>query len=452
MPFEVLNRGNSADSFSLESRIPADYRPRFVAAADSDLALVKTPQLLPGERFKGFIQFEMPTISLDGERKLFPVKVQSDADGSISQSRPLRLLAKAPILRAVIKSDVTLAAPGERIPYRLALLNVGSSVARDVSLRVTFPPQYEPVDLTSAGFSREGNNTLVISGLQLTQGDSREIALAMQLKDSALAKEELFLHVDMINTPLNRTDKFVSAPVSVKSVSGVKMLANVEKITAIPGQTVPVLLTVTNTGNASDDYTLKPTMAGNLNYSFYLDANRDGVRQASESIISHVGPLAPGEVVNLILEITTSTAERDGAAVPLQIALDSQSDASKRASASLNLVYSRPVLSLTVAGKGGKIKPGEVNSFELLCINSGSSMAKMVEIRSSLPDQLEMVAAEPASANRSNGEHAWRFDELGSGEKRIVRVSYRIKSGTAFGTSLALKNILNYQDQLGNSY
>jgi outer membrane protein assembly factor BamD (BamD/ComL family) len=452
VPFEVLNRGNSPDSFNLESGLPADYRPRFVAEAAPDLPLVKTSQLLPGERFKGLIQFEMPTISLDGERKLFPVKAHSDADGSISQSRPLRLLAKAPILRAVIKSDIAQAAPGERIPYRLALLNVGSSIAREVSLRVTFPPQYEPVDSAASGFSLEGNNALVISGLQLNQGDRREIAVTMQLKDSALAKEELFLHVDMINTVLNRTDTFVSAPVAVKAVSGVKMLANVEKIIAVPGQTVPVLLAVTNTGNASDEFTLKPTLASNLNYSFYLDSNRDGIRQSGETIVSHVGPLAPGEVVNLILEITTSSAEKDGAAVPLLIALDSQNDPSRRASAKLNLIYSRPVLSLTVAGKGGKIKPGEVNSFELVCINAGSSMAKLVEIRSSLPDQLELVADEPGNANKNNGEYAWRFDELGSGEKRTVRVSYRIKSGTAVGTALALKNILKYQDQLGNSY
>jgi hypothetical protein len=76
----------------------------------------------------------------------------------------------------------------------------------------------------------------------------------------------------------------------------------------------------------------------------------------------------------------------------------------------------------------------------------------MVEIRSILPDQLELVADEPGNANKSNGEYSWRFDELGSGEKRTVRVSYRIKSGTAYGTALALKNDLKYQDQLGNSY
>src|SRR6185369_11111871 len=104
------------------------------------------------------------------------------------------------------------------------------------------------------------------------------------------------------------------------------------------------------------------------------------------------------------------------------------------------------------AGKGGKIRPGEVNSFELSCVNVGSSMAKMVDIRSSLPDQLELVAADPVVAAKNDGEYSWKFDELGSGEKRKISVSYRIKPGTASGTSLALKNMIKYQDQAGNSY
>ena len=83
---------------------------------------------------------------------------------------------------------------------------------------------------------------------------------------------------------------------------------------------------------------------------------------------------------------------------------------------------------------------------------AGSSMARMVDVRSSLPEQLELVASEPVVVSKNNGEYSWRFDELGSGEKRSIKVSYRIKPGTAVGTALALKNILTYQDQVGNSY
>jgi len=452
VPFEVINRGNSPDTFIFESGLPKEYMTRFIASAAPDKPLEKTPQLSPGERFNGMIQFEMPAMSIDGERKLFPVKVLSEADGLISQSRPIKLIAKAPILRAVIKTDVTQVTPGERIPYKLVLLNVGSAAAKEVSLHLAFPPQYEPVDATSAGFKPEGNNMLVMNGVQLTPGESREIAFSMKLKESALAREELFLHADMTNTALNRTDKFVSAAVAVKPVSSFTVQANAEKVVAVPGQTVSVLLSVTNTGNVRDDFVIKPLPSSSPSHSFYLDLNRDGIRQSSEPIVSHVGPLAPKEVANLILEITTSASGKDGVTVPISITLDSQNDPSQKASANLVLVYSRPVLNLTVAGKGGKVRPGEVSSFELSCVNVGSSMAKMIDIRSSLPEQLELVAADPVVAGKNDGEYSWKFDELGSGEKRKINVSYRIKPGTASGTSLELKNVIKYQDQTGNSY
>ena len=48
--------------------------------------------------------------------------------------------------------------------------------------------------------------------------------------------------------------------------------------------------------------------------------------------------------------------------------------------------------------------------------------------------------------------YVWRFDELGAGEKRVIKVTYRVKPGIAVGTSMQLKNLLNYQDPLGNRY
>lgn len=452
VPFTVVNRGNSSDTFTLESGLPKEYLTSFTASAAPDKPLAKTPLLAPGEKFSGMLQFEMPTMSLDGERKLFPVKVLSETDGQVSQSRPVRMVAKAPILRAVVKSDLTQVAPGESIPYKLVLLNVGSGAAKDLSLQLTFPPQYEPVDPAGAGFKPAGSNSLVMTGLPLGPGESREIALTMKLKESALAKEELLLHVDMINAALSRADKFVSAAANVKSVSGFTVKAHSDKIIVVPGQTVSVLLSVTNTGNSRDDFVIKPLTVENLTYAYYPDTKRNGIRQPGEQSINHIGPLAPKEVATLILEITSANSVKDGVTVPLDIALDSVNDPYRKAVANVILAYSRPVLNLTVAGKEGKLRPGEVNSFELSCVNVGSSMAKMVDIRSSLPDQLELVASEPVVASRQNGEYTWTFDELGSGEKRKISVSYRIKPGTSVGTSLALKNEIKYLDQVGNSY
>jgi uncharacterized membrane protein len=452
LAFELVNRGNSADSFIFESAFPKEYRAQFTAASAADRPLSNTGKLQPGERFKGVLQFEMPPMAIDGERKLFTIRAFSEADVTASQSRAVRLTAKAPVLRSLIKTDIAQVKPGEQVPYRLVLLNVGSAAATGLTLRLTYPPQYEPVTPVASGLKAEGSGTLLLAGLALTAGESREIAVAMRLKENALAKEELFLRADMVNPLLNRTDSFISLPVLVKAVSGITVHAAAEKLVVVPGQSATVSLAVTNSGNLRDSFTLKTTLPGNLPHVFYRDNNRDGIRQAGEEKIETLGPMAPGETVNLILEIASAASEKDGSTVPVTVVLAADNDPAAVNSANVTLAYSRPVLNLSIVGKGLKVKPGEVSSFELSCINVGSSMAKVVDVRSHLPEQLEVVASEPVLVRNAQGEYVWRFEELGAGEKRNVRVSYRIKPGTPVGTSLALRNTLTYQDQTGNSY
>jgi hypothetical protein len=98
------------------------------------------------------------------------------------------------------------------------------------------------------------------------------------------------------------------------------------------------------------------------------------------------------------------------------------------------------------------LRPGEVATFDLTCTNRGSSIAKIVEMRSILPDALELVASDPPVSRGKGGEYIWKFEELGAGEKKGARVSIRVKSGVAVGTNLQVKNLLSYQDQLGKSY
>ena len=73
-------------------------------------------------------------------------------------------------------------------------------------------------------------------------------------------------------------------------------------------------------------------------------------------------------------------------------------------------------------------------------------------MRSVLPEALELVASDPAVSRGKGGEYIWKFEELGAGEKKGARISIRVKSGVAVGTSIQVKNLLSYQDQLGNAY
>ena len=451
IPIDVVNIGNGRDRFYLESKFPPEYEFHFAAASKPETAIDSTPNLAVGERFRGVGVGIMPRGNIDGQKNRYPIKIVSALAPEVSQSKEVVLVSSAPLLRVVVKSDKAKLLPGERVAYRISLLNIGTSSARGVTLRVSYPPQYEPVSYQNAGFQRT-RDALVLDGVQVKSGENRDYALAFQLKDEALAEQELFLRADIVNNELDKRESFISASSVVQKVSGVIARTTADKLIAIPGQTLSIPLVVTNTGNLREVFAIKANVPARSTYSFFDDLNRDGKRQANEPIINHVGPLSPKEEAYIVLEIKTPISARDGALAPLSVSFEPENAMGKSAAVHLQVTYSRPIVELSMAAKGGKLKPGEVSSLELNFLNRGSNIAKQVTLQSILPSQLELVAADPSFSNSGNGVYTWRFDELGAGEKRSINVTYRVKPGIAVGTNMQLKNLLNYQDQLGNRY
>lgn len=452
VPFELINRGNGDDSFYLESAFPADFKARFASAAAPGVAISQTPTLAPGETFKGVIDLVIPSGSIDGLRITHPVKAASRLMAEASQSREVRLIASAPLLRAVLRTEKSRPAPGEKMLYRIAILNVGSAVAQDVTFRLNFPPQLEPVDYAAAGFRQEMKSALVLGGLQVKSGESREFSVAFQLKDDSLAGQELLTRAELINNPLKTTATFVSNTSSVESQRSISVHTGSDRLIAIPGQKINVPFVVTNSGNVREKFKITSTVTGAKDATVFHDLNRDGIRQVGEPAINEIGPLAPREEVSVVVEINTPQTAADGSQGSVRVSFVSEGDAASSASGSTILTYSRPVLKMVMAGRDVRPKPGDVASFDLTITNSGSNLARVVELQSAWPEQLELVAADPATSTVSNGTVIWRFKEMGAGEKRSIKVSFRVKPVTGAGTAIQVKNVMTYEDQLGNRY
>jgi uncharacterized membrane protein len=452
VPFEVINRGNGTDSFSLESAFPADFKVRFASAAASGVSVTQTPELAPGETFKGVITLTIPPGSIDGLRITHPVKVASRLISEASQSREVRLIASAPLLRAVLRTEKTRPLPGEKVVYRIAILNVGSTVAQDVTFRLNFPPQFEPVDYAPAGFRKELKSALVVDGLTVNSGESREFNVAFQLKEDSLAGQELVTRAELSNNPLKTTAAFVSNMATVEAQRNVFVRTAAVRLTAIPGQTIAIPFVVTNTGNIREKFKISTVVSGAQETIVFNDLNRDGIRQASEPIINEIGPLAPHEEASVVIEVKTAKNAADGSQGNVTVSFVSEGDATRSSSSVTQMTFSRPVLKMVMAGRDGRLKPGDVASFDLTITNNGTNLARVVELQSAWPDQLEQVAADPAAGAVNNGTVVWRFKEMGAGEKRSIKVSFRVKPGTGVGTAIQVKNILTYEDQLGNRY
>jgi len=454
IPFTVINRGNGDDSFLLESAFPAEFKAMFTSADAPEKPLKETPKLASGEVFHGVVSFEIPPSSIDGLKIAYPVKAVSVLLPEASQSREVAVTASAPLLRAVLKSDKSHLLPGGLVAYRLVILNIGSMAARDVTLNLSYPPQLEPQDYSATGLKQGMRSVMISSGLRINSGESREFNIVFRLKDDTLAGQELITRAELVDNLLNNRAAFVSNVASIDPQHGVTVRsASDERQVVIPGQTTSIPLVVTNTGNVSEKYRIAAALnAPHDEVRFYHDINRDGIHQANEPAISEIGPLAPKEEVAIIAEFKTPRSVSDGTEDTAIFSITPEDDVNRQASASTRLFYSRPSLKLAITARDARLKPGEVASFDLVVTNSGSNMAQTVELHSSWPEQLELVGADPANSSSDNGNIIWKFKELGAGEKRSIRVSFKVKHGIGVGTSIQVKNILTYEDQAGNRY
>lgn len=452
VPFEITNRGNGSDAFYLESAFPADFKAGFAATATPEVAISQTPSLALGETFKGVINLVIPSGSIDGMRITHPVKAASRLLAEASQSREVRLIASAPLLRAVLRTEKTRPLPGEKVLYRIAILNVGSTVAEDVTLRLDFPPQLEPLDYAAAGFRQEMKSALVLDGLQVKSGESREFSVEFQLKGDSLAGQELLTRAELINNRLKTSAAFVSNTSLVESQRSISVRTGSDRLIAIPGQTLNVPFVVANNGNVREKFRITSIVTGAKEVVVFNDLNRDGMRQAGEPAINETGPLAPREEASIVVEIKTPQSAADGSQGSVQVSFVSEGNAASSASGLTALTYSRPVLKMLMAGGDVRPKPGDIASFDLTITNNGSNLARSVELQSAWPEQLELVAADPVTSTISNGTVIWRFKEMGAGEKRSIKVSFRVKPVIGVGTAIQVKNVMTYEDQLGNRY
>lgn len=451
LPFEIVNRGNGRDSFYLASGFPKEFGVRFVAETAPEQSINQTPPLSPGEAFKGRMILTIPAATIDGLRMTYPIRAASQYTAEASQSREIALTASAPLLRAVVKTDKTHLTPGERTHYLVTVLNVGSAVARDVTLRINHPPQLDPLEPTAGGLRQEMKAALVLDGIQLKPGERRDVVIPFTVREDALAREELMVRADLINTPLQTRSSFLSNIAHVQPLSAVAVQVADSRITTIPGQVVRVPVTVVNRGNLRESFTIVADVPSSRSVAIYHDLNRDGSRQADEPEITAIGPLGPREEAALLLEITTPGSAQDGSEAGISISVAPQSGNGKPTLATSRMIFSRPVVQLAMKGRDGRLIPGELLTVELAVVNQGSNLARLVEVATTWPEQMELVATEAATQTASGGV-TWRFTELGAGEKRLVKASFRIKPNTVVGTGLQLKSTLSYQDQLGNRY
>jgi uncharacterized repeat protein (TIGR01451 family) len=209
LPIEISNNGKSSEEFLLTVSAAKEY-DAILARADKPDESVNRLQLAAGETFKGIVVFRMPTEIVDGNRSVMIIKAISTKSSDASYQKEAVVLSAAPLVRAVARLAKQKVSPGEKLRYRVTVLNAGSLPARDLTVRLQLPLQVDFQGTSDVPFKQEPNGTLVFKVNQIETGKLAEINLDVKVREDSTVGQELRGRVEVVNGTLQRTDIFTA--------------------------------------------------------------------------------------------------------------------------------------------------------------------------------------------------------------------------------------------------
>lgn len=213
IPFELVNHGAGREEFSLEGIFPAGVNGT-LTAADAPQKPITKVVLPPRQRFKGMLIVTLPGNRVDNSRQSLTVKATSATFNDLSQSKVLQVTAQAPLLRAVTKLPHTVT-PGEKLSYRVTVLNVGSVAAKEVDLRIALPSQLKLLDAGGSNCWIENEQLAACRISAIGSGQLVERALTATVREKAHGKD-LRGSVEVFQTVLQTKESFNGASFSIK--------------------------------------------------------------------------------------------------------------------------------------------------------------------------------------------------------------------------------------------
>jgi uncharacterized repeat protein (TIGR01451 family) len=210
LPFEISNTGKNSEELLLTMIAAKEYGAILTKAGKPDESVTKI-QLAASETFWGTVHFRMPPEMVDGHRSAMTIHATSAKFNDINFQKEIIVISSAPLVRAVTKLAKPKVTPGEKLRYRVAILNAGSLPAQNLTVRLQLPPQIDFQGAPDISFKRELNGTLVFIVDKVDIGRLVEINLDVAVRENSSVGQELRGQVEVVNSNLQRKDIFTAS-------------------------------------------------------------------------------------------------------------------------------------------------------------------------------------------------------------------------------------------------
>ena len=206
LSFEMVNQGLNTEEYLLTITAPKEFDV-FLARANIPDEKVTLLRLAPGETFRGLARFRIPAGMVDGQKAVVTVRVVSTKYRDVFFQKESLVVCSAPLMRVVAKLSRQEVAPGEKLNYRVTLLNAGSLPARNLTVKVQLPPQVDVVGTSEVPFTLEPAGMMVFTVDTIASSSSAEITLDLKLREESAIGQELLWHVEVVDGTLQRRAK-----------------------------------------------------------------------------------------------------------------------------------------------------------------------------------------------------------------------------------------------------
>ena len=210
LPVEISNKGKNSEELFLTVTAAKEYNAILAKTNKPDENITRL-KIAAGETFKGVVQFRMPAVMVDGHRSAITIKAVSTKFKDVSFQKETVVVSSAPLVRAVAKLLKPKVAPGERLRYRVTVLNAGSLPAQNLTVRLQLPSQVDLIGAPDIPFNQEPNGTLILKIDHVDIGKLAEINLDVKIRENITVGQELRGHIEVIDSTLQRKDIFTAS-------------------------------------------------------------------------------------------------------------------------------------------------------------------------------------------------------------------------------------------------
>ncbi len=238
------------------------------------------------------------------------------------------------------------------------------------------------------------------------------------------------------STPPASSSSSSGLTITVKQVPNLMLALRRSSESALPGQSVELPLTITNSGNKEDQFRLETDLPAEFQPTFSL---AQGGSSDTGLPILVTPQLARGGSVDVLLKLRVPETATDGQQRRFFVRAASQADYQvlKVADGSINVVA--PALAATSDVSQQSVMPGETFTQTITIRNTGSSAARSSRADFVFNPNFELVNATPSpiAYDRASRTAIWSLGDLGGRDSKDISVTLR-----AVPNALATNNSL----------